>query len=467
MSSQVIRRFAAALGVVALLGASLPAATVAAALSAPALVSPEPGETVGANPILKWDRVEGAIKYRVQVSTSPAFSPVLCCAADTYSLQSTPATDLPLGTLYWRVAAIDAVGALGEFADGSFEKTWGVAPSPIAPADGAVLAFPDDPLLFTWQPLVGAKMYTLEVDDAEDFINPVGKCVQTKNTSCTLTEPLTVDQPFYWRVVGHSPAGINSQYSATRSFTVSWAGAPTLVSPLENETVEDVVLDWHPIVGAAGYQVQVSPNGDWANNKSVDRLVKGTRYSPPATLDNGSYFWRVRAHDAKTIANYGAWSAERQFTRGWPDRPTLLTPANGDLAVTMPTFSWSPVDHATKYRLDISHDINFSTKVSCVTNQTSYTPYVLPYFRFGDPPPRECDLTGLDIGLIYYWRVRALDDPTRVNGLHSNTGASDVFSFRYLPQDTTVLTPVVSDPFDGLAPILSVPTITWTHAQGA
>jgi len=49
-------------------------------------------------------------------------------------------------------------------------------------------------------------------------------------------------------------------------------------------------------------ELQVSPNGDWANNLALDVVVKGTKYSPPATLDNDGYFWRVRAKDAANVA---------------------------------------------------------------------------------------------------------------------------------------------------------------------
>src|SRR4029077_2590814 len=135
---------------------------------------------------------------------------------------------------------------------------------------------------------------------------------------------------------------------------------------------------WNPVVGAKTYELQVSPNGDWANNLALDVTVESTRYSPPTTLDTDQYFWRVRAMDAKSPANNGGWSLEWQFKRAWSDQPVLLQPAwnLGDPATTIdvPTFSWTPVHHASYYELEFSEDINFSpgdpTTVSCFTNHT-------------------------------------------------------------------------------------------------
>ena len=80
-------------------------------------------------------------------------------------------------------------------------------------------------------------------------------------------------------------------------------------------TVQRHHFSWQPVPGAKTYQLQVSPNGDWDNNLALDVPVKGTKYSPPTTLDNGGYFWRVRAKDARGVPNNGPWSAEWQFNR--------------------------------------------------------------------------------------------------------------------------------------------------------
>ncbi len=446
----------AALFAFVLLAAGAPASALAVAPSdAPALVSPAPGATVGSNPIFYWGSVSGAVKYRVQVSTSETFG-TLAYAVDTYNRRATPPSDLPLGPLYWRVAGMDASSNLGPYSPAQgFTKQWAGAPGLISPADSATLSFPWQPPLFSWQPLAGAKSYTLQIDDADDFIGAAA--YTTLNTSYTLTEPQTVGQAFYWRVQAtSSTTGVVSAWSMTRSYTIGWSTVPTLVTPANTTltSIEDVNFSWNPVPGAATYQLQVSPNGDWANNIALDVIVKGTRYSPPVGLNNGSFFWRVRARDAKSTPNNGGWSAEWQFTRGWSDRPTLLTPTNGNNNVQAPTFSWTPVDHAAYYELNVGIDPNFSLAyASCFTNHTQLTPY------------SGCTLGPLIPGTTYYWRVRGVDSPNKVDnnapalGLWSNTSSSDVFSFTFKPA-----IPDPTSPSDGAT--VSTPVLTWAPVDG-
>ena len=345
-----------------------PAPAAAVVLGSPTLTSPGSGSTVAGNPVFAWETVGGAIKYRIEVSSNPSFSsPAI--ADETQNLRYTPTTELPLGTLYWRVAARDATNALGTYASSSFTKGWGGAPNPLTPADGATLTFPTDPLLFTWQALVGAQSYELQVDDAEDFIGAT--TYTTKNTAYVITEPRTVGQTFYWRVRGVS-GSIYSDWSPTADFRSVWPTKPVLVYPANNAVgITDVYFDWDPVLGAETYQLQVSPNGDWTNNTTIDVTVKSTRYAPPVPLNNGNYFWRVRALDAASKANFGPWSDnegvtgdERVFQRGWSDTPSLVWPPDGGSTANQnladptwqnPTFTWTPARRASWYRVRFEH----------------------------------------------------------------------------------------------------------------
>jgi hypothetical protein len=437
------------------------AALAVAPTDAPTLVSPTPGATVNANPILDWEPVSGATKYRVQVSASDTFSPLLY-NVDTYNTSATPPTDLPLGALYWRVAGTDGGSGIGPYSDSNFTKEWGVAPNPIAPADATTLDYPGEPPLFTWEPLFGAVSYEIEIDDASDFVG--APRYSTANTSYTLTDQQAPGQTWYWHVRGKSgTSGVVSEWSATRFYNVAWPEVPTLTSPDNGATIEQVVLDWDPVAGAAKYQIQVSPNEDFSNNVVVDSIVWGTRYSPPTGLNNGAYFWHVRARDKESgSANNGGWSETRVFTRGWPDRPTQTWPLNG-ATVDEPTFRWTPVDHAAYYELQVANDVNFTVNAdSCYTNHTEWT----PYSRItGTGEPAGCDMPGFDPGFTYYWRVRGIDSPAKAGsglalGLWSSTGPGDTFSFVYNPG-----LPIPLTPSEGQA--VETPVLSWSHVPGA
>ena len=460
-------RVASVIAGIVVLAGLFPAAVGAAPPSgAPTLLTPTEGQTVSSNPTFSWTAVSGAAKYRVQVSTSPAFSSFVY-SVDTVNRKATPPADLPLGPLYWRVAGTDGGAGIGAFTNGSFTKEWGNAPTITSPALVDTFDFPTEPVLFRWQPLAGAKTYTLEIDDASDFIGATS--YTTNNTNFTLTEPPTTDQTFFWRLrATSSTGGVVSDWTATREYTYTWSTIPTLLTPANNviTEVQDVVFSWQPVVGAKTYELQVSPNGDWANNLALDVIVKGTKYSPPATLDNDGYFWRVRAKDAASVANNGGWSAEWQFNRAWSDQPTLLTPAwvQGDPpAVTdVPTFSWTPVHHASFYEIQFSEDINFSpgdpTTKSCLTNHTTWTPYdsISSSGTPGGCTPGPVE----DVLIPVYWHVRAIDAPTGVIGQWSNSATADTWRFVRDPSGVTLLTPTQ-------AQAVSTPVLSWTPKAGA
>lgn len=460
-----LRALRGALAVTLLTSVAVPFAAGPALAVAPSgtveLLSPTSGETVGGDPTFAWTPVAGAVKYRVQVSRSDLFDTTVY-NTDVANVYATPPAALPVGDLYWRVAPTDGGAGVGTFTSGSFTRVWADAPVLTSPGDGATLTYPEDPLLFTWQPLAGAQKYNVQIDDDMNFINPLTN-VTTNNTSYTLADPQTNDQTFYWRVQGVSGTVV-SPWTEPRSYDVEWPATPVLLSPASGATVTDVVLQWSPVAGAATYQLQVSPNEDFSNNVTVDVVTKGTRYSPATTLGNGSYFWRVRSRDAKATPNLGAWNsalgeAPAVFTRAWNAAPTLVSPADETFDVNVPTLRWTPVPYASHYEIQLGTDSNFTPQsyVSCMTNQTSFTPYELTY---GNPSPSYPGACGLlpnsqGIGGVYYWRVRGVDAPGGILGLFS-TPFSFMLKHTQVPALDAVEPGLVGPPVLSWEPVLGV-----------
>ena len=315
-------------------GFAMPASAVPPAdapeLLAPAYSDQSTGEPVTGNPVLRWSAVASAAKYRVQVSSTSTFSPLLF-TVDTFNLQATPVADLPArpallagcrdGRHTNRGRAVRRLDVL---------KRAAAQPLLIAPEDGAELAYPAVTPVLRWSPMSGVKSYRVELDDAADFIGAT--VVTTANTSLALAAPLILDKDYHWRVQGVSATvGVTTEFSPAWRFRTTWpavGGAPVLRSPVGGTTVDvtDVVFRWNPVNGAKNYQIQVSPNEDFANNSTDDRIVKGTAYSPTNTYDNATYFWRVRAQDTGTVAHPGPWSATGQFKRSWLPQPTPISP---------------------------------------------------------------------------------------------------------------------------------------------
>ena len=443
--------------------------------AAPTILSPVNGSSVGnANPTLSWAAVPNATRYHVQVSTTTNFSsPVY--QADTYNLKATPPSMLPFGTLWWHVAGEDDSGNLGPYSLASFTKDLSSAPVTVTPTNGDVLTFPTNPVVFSWQPVSGAVSYTLRYGNSSDFLNATTQ-PNIYNTSYTLTDTQsftqsgsTTPQSWWWEVRAVFPDQSDSAWSTPWYYQINWPATPQLQTPQNDpsglQPITDTVFSWNPVAGAASYQIQVNPNEDWQNGAVIDvSNILSTRYAPSQTLPNGSYFWRVRAQAAGSATNWGPWSTDFAFARGWATQPVTILPHWAGGASPVPTvstmeFSWTPasaagngwVDHASQYEIQIGSDSNFSngTYYSCITNQTTFT------------PSSECG-SSVSIGFPYhYWRVRGIDSPAGINGpWDADASASHPQRFIYQPDVPDLLSPT-----DGAT--VQAPTLCWSAIAGA
>ena len=168
-----------------------------------------------------------------------------------------------------------------------------------------------------------------------------------------------------WRVRGVLANGVFTAWSGgtsplppARTYKVMGLANDAAIPPTSppddaNQALTDIVLDWEPIKGAKSYEIQISTDALFPANTIVDQqpIVYGTRYSPPKTLNNDQYFWRIRATDAAGFQP--DWSSRPvwHFKRTWPDQPTLLYPQNNATNVQNPLyFQWTPVKHASSLR---------------------------------------------------------------------------------------------------------------------
>jgi hypothetical protein len=115
---------------------------------------------------------------------------------------------------------------------------------------------------------------------------------------------------YYWRMRAAEP--VTGSWSDTLSFTtVATPGtvAPELMSPSAGaEGVSSTpAFSWSSVAGATSYQIQVATDSNFSS-KVIDETASGTAYQPGDDLDDGTYYWQVKA-DAD-------WSATGVFTIG-------------------------------------------------------------------------------------------------------------------------------------------------------
>jgi hypothetical protein len=448
-SPRLITALATALAAV---GASLVlvAPAHASAPAAPVNLAPD-GPNGTSIPTLSWDRVADATVYDVQIAKDADFGNVLWSQGGTWNDKATPTIQLPKGQLYWRVRA-DSQGGNSAWSNASFSRSADNPPTLQAPGNGDTLPQPDQTPAFQWSAVQGAQDYLVRVGQDSAFVDPSRYItLNPVQANAATLSGLLAPGTYYWEVQARFSNGeFNTDWSAPSAFTIGALASAGRQSPADdiNGAVQDVVLDWTPVAGARYYDVQVSTDQNF-NTAVVDQTVTSTRFSPPTTLNNDQYYWRVRPVDAAGNRSPWALAPVWHFKRNYPDQPTLQYPADGATVADPFYYQWSAVPRASRYVVQLSSDAAFTDRpgnpVNCYTTQTTLTP---------GSPNQGC-LPGA-YG-TYYWRVYAVDDPS---GALTDYISAQVHSFTYEPDLPQPLSPI-----GGAS--TSVPTMTWAPVAGA
>lgn len=444
---------------------------------APVLVSP-PDDPYGINPTtavnypptgtptLVWAAVSGATKYYVEVCPNNTCSSRTQWA-DVYATQWTPPEALLDGAWYWRVRACDKDGCGAFSAIWSFTKSWltGVPWDLQRPGVDEVVEFFEYPI-FSWDPVVGAAYYRLQIFQAPCSGSTVLNLDVMKPTY-TPTERLSRGE-YYWWVIPFNNRGYAGTPSACRHFTMDYSQRPTLLAPADG-SIQSLSPEfrWTAVKGAREYKFQYSTNQDFTDYTEV--TTKNTRYTPLETFANDTeYYWRVAAVDS--IGTLGPWSPNgsdpdpyRSFVMAWHLTPRLLSPTDNFISAAFPVFRWTPVAGAKSYHIQISANPSFSPiKAESFPVDPRYT-----HTNWGTichDPPNPCG---------WYWRVRAKDSSDHWGPW---TDPPHAFAFAWsdvgqgTPAPTLIYPPYYYDPLTepstqplGVAydPMVPVPVFQW------
>jgi hypothetical protein len=247
----------------------------------------------------------------------------------------------------------------------------------------------------------GAQSYDLQVDNDPNF----GSMEININTTQVSYTPINTlgNGDYYWRVRIKRWGNVTNDWSPSQSFTLTLP-IPTGLTPNDPGATQVVgrapTLCWQPVLvndsegqavlAAYRYRVQIL-----LNSTPVDTIeTEQTCYTPTMGYADGTYTSRVAMIDGNYRA--GDYSEPATFTKQYRVT-TLLDPVEGSVAAT-PTFSWTAVDGAANYVLEISQSPTFGAIYDSVyTNNTRYTPN-----RIYETPR------------TYFWRVAMIDQNNKM-----------------------------------------------------
>jgi len=255
----------------------------------------------------------------VQWATNSAFTVGLGTAevADPTTDYTVPELAETAGTrYYWRVAAINSLGAIGRWSsvfNFTLDTVAPGVPTLRLPANQSVTT--SSTPTFSWTAGTGASRYEIALDTS----NPPVVTYPSTSTSFRPPSPLLLTS-YYWMVRSLDSAGNVSDWS---NGGVDWEVKITsvnLAAPVLNRYAADnpypmnlpPTVCWGPISWAEGYEVQVDNNSNFSSPAYTNATIPtGTQCVTMDPLPDGTYYWRVRAMRTGPTTT---WSSAGTFT---------------------------------------------------------------------------------------------------------------------------------------------------------
>ncbi len=253
---------------------------------------------------------------------------------------------------------------------------------------------------FNWRGDKNATDYTLQVASDPNFrhliINKSGL-----KTSKVNHGGLKINTIYYWRVKSSNQFGSSRWSKIFRFTTVAPPVIPILVSPTDKakDASLDIELKWRKIKNTEHYSIQIANDENFSDVIFTQENIKDSTAIAGGLNFYKSYFWRVKA---RNIYGESDWSTPWGFdTKGTaPIAPNLLFPSDFSTNLAPETnLSWTPIEHAETYTLQVAEDSLFNAIFISTNNLTK------PNF----------ELKGLKNFTKYFWRIASLNDYGKSN----------------------------------------------------
>jgi hypothetical protein len=297
----------------------LGAYTPSAGLAAPTLVAPDDGSSTNDNsPTFRWDNSYVADNYEVWVDNNSNFSSPEILENVTEN-SYTPTTELHEGSYWWRVRAYKGGSASG------FSDVWTFTVD-ITPPTSSVNAITP-----YWQTSTSFTV-TASASDALSGVNRVALWYRYSSDNLSWGSWTWFDNdmasPWSWTFTSPNGNGYYQFYSRARDNAGNEEAAPVAAdticgvdntppdAPLLLEPENDAKTDdntptfrWAAVTDLSlpvTYTLQVDNDSNFSSPEvNIPGLIENA-YTPTSELENGTYYWHVRAVD--NAGNTGGWS---------------------------------------------------------------------------------------------------------------------------------------------------------------
>ena len=351
---------------------------------------------------VSWGAVPNATSYRLDVSTDLFRTFVSGYENLTVNGTTQSITGLTPGiTYYVRVRAVNNK-VIGPNSSILIQSTVTVAPNQPTISNVTVETF-----TVSWNNVIGASSYRIDVATTSNFTS--GFVTGYNNQTVTGTSINVVDlspgTTYYVRVRAVNDQTVNpvtstNSVSAVQSTQVLISSAPTARS---------ITANWTNPGNAVSYRLDVSTVSNFATRLTgYDNLTVNTRSQSITGLTPGTtYYVRVRSVNSVGVVSANS-SSLIQVTV--PRAPVQLNIES--ISSSTISLSWSPVNGASSYRIDVATNNQFSNPiyVNREENNINHT------------------ISSLSSATTYYIRVRAINNQTANTVISANSTAISVLT---------------------------------------
>ena len=373
----------------------------------PGLVSPpDGGKVCTGSPLLSWDTTAvGASEYKLEVATDSNFSGIVYTTSGITSTSFTIGTSLPNNTYYWRVEAKDPL-CTPKVSNWRMMEIWEVDPGPVllTPANNSPVC--DIRPTFTWQSMVGATKYRIQINTKNDFTGTViADVTDIVGTTYTIpaTSPELINGDYYWRVQGINDYCNNAFGTPFHFEKIGLSVDVVLQSPAVNADTCDPTpqFDWDIIGPIYTYILQIDTDTNFDGNPVPDIIIPASTSTYTLTgvgaekLPYGQWYWRVLAKNGSCLSPGN--NHRIVNIRDIAIQPVLT---NDDPCKETPELKWTAVTGAQHYKIEVSLD-DFATTIF------TQDPIDAPDTSFTLPSLDGAPFVGNN---TYYWRIQAYND---------------------------------------------------------
>jgi uncharacterized protein YkwD len=240
---------------------------------------------------------------------------------------------------------------------------------------------------------------------------------------------LTVNSPALGGTISHQVTYSSDNIKV--DFTKDYSGFPSqpnLVAPVIDSVVhaDSASFSWQTVTGATKYHIQIAKDETMSTLVLNDSTLTGLSKKFGPFVSGQTYYWRVRARNAK---GWGLYSATQTFSVALPPKPiTLVSPADkANTGTTDVTFLWNAaIPFPFDYEFTLATTADLKTKVAV---DTVYDSTVV--IMSADLAP----------ATTYYWSVRAENEngwsnPSVVRSFTTG-GTSSVLLSKVTPSTVT------------------------------